>query len=252
MEGRVIAIGFVVWTVSWTLSEAQPTCAATSQAQGMLSVVLYPYVPQAREVFFTFEAAHPGVKVALVEHYTDTQSHEPRRLSDDYYEGGLLQAEADIHEIDTILLADMVQAGKITPLELPQRDFLPEARSAVQMDGQTWGVPHWACGNFVFYEQGDAAIEQATSWQELVSALQTGGGLLVDFTGTSTLGEWYLTSVTGLDGGPQAVLEWLWSPELAPPAVEALRSLLQLCPAGYCRSREMHDRPGYYARMFAR
>jgi len=58
--------------------------------------------------------------------------------------------------------------------------------------------------------------------------------------------------VSGLDGHPQAVLDRLRAPELATPAVEAIRSLLQLCPAGYCRSSDFHDRTGYYARLFAR
>ncbi len=256
MEEKQGLVGLVFRVLILVLSVTYTPCRAEVTEPEKLTVALYPYVPEARDLFFklesAFEETHPGINVDLVEKHPGQQSKKPVPLSEDYYKGGLLQIEADIYEIDTVLLGDMVQSGKISPLELPEREFLPEARSAVQFDGKTWGVPHWVCGNFLFYEKGDSAIEHANSWQELAAAFQSGGSLVVDFKGTSTLGEWYLTSLTSLDGDLKSVLEQLRSSELSKPAVEAMQTLLQLCPAGYCRSEDLHNRTGYYARMFAR
>src|SRR5262245_28389827 len=231
-------------------------CPAYARPREVLTVALYPYVPEARDLFSTlaaaFAATHPRVRVELVERSTEPRSRKERPLADDYYDGGLLRAEADVYEVDTVLLAEMVRAGKICPVNLPRRDFLPEARAAIRLDGKTWGVPHWACGNFLFYERGDAAIARARTWPELVAALQGGGTILADFTGATTLAEWYLTSLAAVDGDPAAVARRLRSPELFPPAVDALRSLLQFCPVALCRREGAHHQPGAYARLFAR
>lgn len=256
MIRRRILPALIAVVLNVVLTGALLPYSAPAQAQEVLSVALYPYVPEAPDLFAkleaAFEAMHPEVNVALVERYADPDSHQPRLLVDDYYDGGLLQVEADIYEIDTVLLADMVQAGKITPIDLPPRDFLPEARAAIQIDGETWGVPHWICGNFLFYKRGDAAIARAHTWQELVTALQTGGSVLADFTGVATLAEWYLLSLAAVDEDLTSVVQRLRSPELFPPAVAALRSLLQVCPADACRSQELHHQPGAYARLVAR
>src|SRR5262249_40167393 len=144
-----------------------------------------------------FEAAHPGVNLELVEYKPDMK---------EYYDGGLQEAEADIYEIDTVLLPEMIRAGKIAPLTLPSGDFLPEARQAVQFNGSTWAVPHWVCGNFVFYRVGDTTIENAKTWDELVAAFGKNTSWFVDLKGKSTLGEWYLTAIAGLNGDPASVV----------------------------------------------
>ncbi|MBI3825603.1 MAG: extracellular solute-binding protein [Candidatus Rokubacteria bacterium] len=218
-----------------------------AQSPETLRVALYPYVPKGRELFFkleaAFEAAHPGVNVELV---------ESKPLLEDYYKDGLLKADADIYEIDTVLLPDMIRAGKIAPLTLPNADFVPEARQAVQFNGSTWAVPHWICGNFLFYAKGDEAVKKAKTWEELVAAFGANTAWFVDLKGTSTLGEWYLTVIAGLDGDAASVLNRLQSSSLDPAAIQKLQALLGPCPAGYCRSRALHDRTGYYARQFAR
>jgi thiamine pyridinylase len=220
---------------------------AVAQQPETLRVALYPYVPNGRELFFkleaAFEATHPGVNVELV---------ESKALTDMYYDGGLLQVDADIYEIDTVLLPDMVRAGKIAPITLPNADFLPETRQAVQWNGRAWAVPHWTCGNFLFYRNGDTAIENAGTWEDLVAAFSVDSVWFVDLKGSSTLGEWYLTAVASLDGDSAGVLNRLQSPLLDSAVVQQLQALLGPCPVGYCRSRTFHDRVGFYARQFAR
>jgi thiamine pyridinylase len=232
----IIVVGFVA--LSGTV---------VAQAPETLRVALYPYVPKGRELFFkleaAFEAAHPGVNVELV---------ESKPLVEDYYKDGLLETDADIYEIDTVLLPDMIRKGKIAPLTLPNADFVPEARQAVQFNGSTWAVPHWICGNFLFYAKGDEAVKKAKTWEELVAAFGANTAWFVDLKGSSTLGEWYLTVIAGLDGDAASVAKRVQSPSLDPAAVHKLQVLLGPCPAGYCRNADLHYRTGYYARQFAR
>ena len=217
-----------------------------------LRVALYPFVPQAQALFQSleapFERAHPGVNVELVDEFTD-RGGQVHALADDYYRGGLEQTDADIYEIDTVLLADM--APRLQPAPPDRIALRPDFGAAVTVDGRTLGVPHWICGNFLFYRRDDAAIRDAQRWSDLGAALQ-GGGILSDLKGTSTLGEWYLTALASRDGTPQHVLDRLADPSLDGSAVKSLQDLLGLCPAGYCRSDAFHQRTGFYARLFAR
>src|SRR5215510_11465569 len=97
-------------------------CIAPLLAQGdsaTLRVAMYPFVPQFRDLFHTLESelerAHPGVNVELVDEYMDSKG-ELHFISDDYYRGALEQTDADIYEIDTVLLTDM--ASKLQPVTL--------------------------------------------------------------------------------------------------------------------------------------
>lgn len=221
-----------------------------------LRVALYPFVPTPRELFHkleaVFEAEHKGVNLELVER---TRTGEP--LADSYYSGGLAEVDADIYEIDTVLLPELVESGKLAELTLPfdANRLVPGTAEAVRYGGKTWAIPHWVCGNFLFYRRDDSAVEGAATWEDLRAALGPAGSLLLDLKGKSTLGEWYLTALAAADGDPARILNRLLQaphPPLDAGAVKILKSVLALCPAGYCRSDDFHYRPGFYARMFAR
>lgn len=211
-----------------------------------LKVALYPYVPGRHAVFALlareFQRANEGITLQLVE-------------PNDYYDKdeGLLSLSADVYEVDSILLGEMVKAKKISPISISLEGFPPNAIEAVTRDGQIFAVPHWMCGNFLFYRKGDEAIETAATWADLVKVLRARRqALMVDFVGSLTLGEWYLTLLSdriGLDAAQQAVLK---SDVPDPDIVEDLKLILTACPTGYCRSRDYHDAPGYYARRFMR
>jgi len=135
-----------------------------------LKVALYPYVPESRELFLefekVFEAKHPGVNLQLIESHQNSQLSKPISLAEDYYNGGLLKTQADVYEIDTVLLQAMIEAKKIQPIELPDRQFVPSSYKATTFDEKTWGTPHWVCGNFLFYKQDDLAIKNAANMNE--------------------------------------------------------------------------------------
>jgi ABC-type glycerol-3-phosphate transport system substrate-binding protein len=140
-----------------------------------------------------------------------------RFFTGDYYDRGLLDLDADVYEIDTILLSDMIP--KIAPLTLSLGDFSPQSVEAVTRNAAVYAVPHWMCGNFVFYRKGDVAIHDAKTWQALVGELRKRNrGLFVDFFGKSTLGEWYLTMLADRLGAAGAQAEVMKSDKPGAPA----------------------------------
>jgi len=167
--------------------------------------------------------------------------------------GGLAKVKADIYEIDTILLTDLADSGKIQPIELPFDDFATTAVDAVRRNGTIYAVPHWMCGNFLFYDNSDASVvavvEQATNWSTLISGLKAHDKkLLVDLFGRSTLGEWYLTAYSDIVGLAQAQIDVKATSQPDPRVVNALSELISVCSNGFCRNDDLHSRAGYYAR----
>jgi thiamine pyridinylase len=199
-----------------------------------------------------FECLHPGLNLELVE---ESNAVDDYYASDPDKKRGFVYVEADVYEVDTILLSDFVAAKKLSQIELPFDDFDEGARIAVSRDGKTYGVPHWLCGNFLFYRRGDAEIAEAKSWSEISEILsKRRQGLLVDFKGGLTLGEWYLTALSDAAGleAAQAAIVRQEQHEKHPEAIASLQKILDLCPIGYCRSEDLHDRSGFYARAFVR
>lgn len=200
-----------------------------------LRVVLYPFVPQSRELFFELEAAFEArhqVNVELVESYVDAKDGSTKSIVENYYKGGLEQSQADVYEIDTVLLDRLVEKKKIQPVSRLPRNYVAGAPEAVQYGGMTWAIPHWVCGNFLFYQKGDKALEEAKTWNDLAETFKTSAGLVFDMKGTSTLGEWYLTGLALHDGDPAKLLEKVQSVNLDQVALESLTMLLDRCPAG--------------------
>jgi len=211
-----------------------------------LRVLLYPFVPNRLALFQTIEASferdNPGVNLELV---------DDRDLLSTYYTGGLLKASADVYEVDTIMLADLANSSKIVPLDLPSVDFYKEAIKAVTRNNSIYAVPHWVCGNFLFFKKGDKEIEDAESWTELLRIIKNRNqSLFIDLKGKSTLGEWYLTVLSEIDGLEAAQKSILESDAPRPSVVSLLTTVLDVCPDGFCRNRDLHDRTGYYARAF--
>jgi thiamine pyridinylase len=219
-----------------------------------LRVALYPFTPDRLALFHkiesVFECENPGVNVVLI----STENAGDNYYSDDETKKqGFRFVDADVYEIDTILLSDFIALGKIAPVELPYNDFTREGIEAVTRDGKIFGVPRWLCGNFLFYHKSDMLIKNAQSWKELRDLLAARNqALLVDFKGKSTLGEWYLTALTSIVGVDAAQKQIDEGAPLNSDAVSSLHDILGACPLGYCRSRKLHDNVGFYARAFVR
>jgi thiamine pyridinylase len=238
IRAAVLLLGLLAGAV------APQTAVAASDAI-TLRVALYPYVPERYALFALlaqgFQRRNPGVTLDLVE-------VDPAK---DHYAGGLVAIDADIYEIDTILLDEVIAANKIAPLDLPLGGFAPESVAAVTRNGVVYALPHWLCGNFLFYRKDDAAVRDAATWDDLVRALnRRRESIFVDLFGHLTLGEWYITMLAEKSGLAAAQAEVLGSHAPDADAVAALETILAGCPTGYCRSEAMHERPGFYARAF--
>ncbi|MEB3317882.1 MAG: extracellular solute-binding protein [Cyanobacteriota bacterium] len=231
-----------------TLSITFLTAAAASAGEAVetLRVLLYPYVPHRLALFqkieHQFEKDHPGINLELVENDA---------IINGYYSGELQKASADVYEVDTVLLSDMIAAGKASVINITQAGFSKEAIQAVTRDNKAYGIPRWVCGNFLFYRKGDQALEKAKTWQDVTAILKSRNqSLLVDFKGKSTLGEWYFTALAQLKGVNPAQAEISSSAPLNQDVVNSLNGIVAACPDGYCRSNDLHDRTGFYARAF--
>ncbi|MDE1464143.1 extracellular solute-binding protein [Spartinivicinus poritis] len=219
---------------------------ASDSTTTKLRVALYPYVPNRLALFqkieAIFESRNPNINLELVDNSTWLW---------DYYSGGLQATKADVYEVDTILLSDLIEAGKIAEVKLPSAPFTKEAIEAVTRNGKVYGVPHWLCGNFLFYKKDDKEVKNASTWSELNNVLNSRNeSILVDFKGQSTLGEWYLTALSatyGLGKSQQIIMD---ANKLDQQGVDKLKQILKSCPPGYCRNDDLHDRAGYYSRAF--
>jgi thiamine pyridinylase len=210
-----------------------------------LRVALYPYVPGKYSVFTLlareFQRRNKGVTLELIEVPPDQE----------YYDGGLAALDAHVYEIDSILLSDML--AKLAPLKVSLAEFSPEAVEAVTRNGIIYAVPHWLCGNFLFYRKGNTAIRDAVTWTDLTKELARQNSLLlIDMFGRLTLGELYITMLADRVGVAAAEAAVMASDVPAPAVVADLNSILSACPTGFCRSKDLHDRTGYYARAFMR
>jgi thiamine pyridinylase len=221
-----------------------------------LRVVLYPYVPARAEYFYhvqrVFESRFPETRLKLVD------------LSGGYYDkadpNSLAATKADIYEIDSVYLYDFVTSKRIQelPAELRPKagEFLRNAEAGSQVGGKWYGVPHWVCGNFLFYKKSDVRLGSVSTLGDLEGIVggprKPGGGLFVDLKGKSTLGELYLDSEFDRHREWSRVEPHLARDSLDANVVRDLIRVLRLCERGYCRSQRYHENAGFYARQFAR
>jgi thiamine pyridinylase len=159
-------------------------CAAEdSTSKVLLRVNLFPYLPHDRSGFKEltarikqeFEKANPGVELQLT-----------LDLNNDFYNldnyKQWLRQDYDLVEPDTLFLTALVNADLIDPW--PEPDFatwLRPDKSAAQVDGKTYALPHWLCGYFIFTRNRHVA--DAQDIDSLVSALNAGDPTLAKIAG---------------------------------------------------------------------
>jgi len=185
----------------------------------------------------------------------DQNYYAPSAQPQDEYIGA---TNANIYELDSVFLRDFVDQRKIQPWPndalMPEKELLNTAAIGSEIDGTRYGVAHWVCGNFLFFNAQAPNFPQVSKLSDLESAIgphhMIGQGLAADFKGKSTLGEFYLETAFDHYGGWQAANPHLQA--LDPILVADLERLMRLCDSGYCRSDQYHKHdPAFYARLFA-
>jgi len=237
-----------------------PSRAAADNSNGAslrpLTVIMYPFVPQRAELFAqvedSFESAHGDIRVKILD------------LSSNYYDetkpNAITNTEADVLEVDSVFLDDLVSGGKIarlsSTLQSPAGTFLKPAEEISTRNASLYAVPHWVCSNFLFSLLGDEQLSSVKSLADLGLAFPASRaadhGLLIDMKGKSTLGELYLDTELDKEGSLEKAAAHLSVATFDPAAGENLRRVRGLCDADLCRDGTYHERPGFYARQFSR
>ena len=230
------------------------TSGAYAQERRELVVALYPFIPAKAELYWRlqgdFERRYPDVRLRFVD-------------APEYYSGQLeellAKGQVDVAEVDTVFLHDFKSKNLITPFAgATLGEFLGVARSAATIDGIVWGIPHWVCGNFLFFRKDDpenGGFVKATTLDALEGIIGRAAdyrqGLLTDLKGSSSLGEKYLDAVVDRYQTPEKALQHAHPDTIEQTAVTSLARLFRMCPGGLCDSVKHHDYSGYYARQFA-
>jgi thiamine pyridinylase len=256
----------IVSSSAWTIAAAAFLIAITAIGKGAensphrpLRVALYPFVPQKAELLLKvlqdYRQSHPEIDLQLID------------LDGDYYRDALRKAltagsqnaPVDVAEVDTIFLQDFVDDHLIE--ELPQGEignvgtYVPLAASAVVLNGRLYGIPHWICGDFLFFRKDDAAALQL-SQSKTLKDLETIFGhvsseadaLMADLSGKSTLGEMYLHALVDEYHTPEEALKHIQPTDDS--AVESIKRLLVLCPGSLDHAIKFHIFGQFYARQF--
>jgi thiamine pyridinylase len=218
-------------------------------------VALYPLVPDREGVFKRvagrFRDRRPAVELVDV------------NLSDNYYDSdaknSIMQTDADVLEIDSVFLEDIVAAQRIQPLPASVRvdvkDFSAVVRDVGLRGSDRLGLPHWLCSNFLYTTE--ALAPNLKTWsgtkQTLGASVSSGQGLLIDLMGKSTLGELYFDATFDALNDLVKVRVAAADPtKRFEQAFQAIADAQSLCGADFCRVKSYHNEVGAYARLFAR
>jgi thiamine pyridinylase len=201
-----------------------------------------------------FEASHPDVELGFID--LDQNYYALGTQPQDEYIG---VTKANVYELDSVFLRDFVDQKKIQTWPndalLPEKELLKNAAIDSEVDGIRYGVAHWVCGNFLFFNAQELNFSKVRKLSDLESAIgphhAIGQRLATDLKGKSTLGELYLETAFDHYGNWQAAKPHLQA--RAPILATDLERLVRLCDSGYCRSDQYHrHEPTIYARLFAR
>lgn len=255
MKWSQSVLAFAVFLFSVQLTACTTLTHEEHSQRRALKVILYPFVPAKNSLFYAieqeFEKAHPLIDLQYVD------------LAGNYYDtnkaNAITNTEADVYELDSVFLVDLVKGERLQPL--PDRlkpangQFVSVAEQASQYEGTWYGVPHWVCTNFLFFQKGDS-LQDAGSFADIERTIGShhdrGKGLLIDIKGKSTIGELYLDTLIDNFGSLEKSAPYLHKEKINQEAEATLGRAVSLCDRGYCRDDDYHDTPGFYARRFAR
>jgi len=179
-----------------------------NQAEDVLSVLLYPYIPTypfgdfstlLKKLVTEFQAQSPKISLNAVmsespEYDVYTYANFAKLLGKDGF---------DIVETDTMLLAYLVESGFILPIDAASTsNFWPAAIEAASYKDKLYGIPSWMCMEFLYAR--DPKIAEITSLFTLVDYLnnlpQDRTRLIGVFNGSWTIPPLYLNAYTALYG----------------------------------------------------
>ena len=205
-----------------------------------LKACLYPYIPDAdmyyKKIESLFEKQYPDIDLQI-------EIEDGRSGTIEYYHGGLYATQADVLEIDCIFLDSLIRKNSV--MAYPDQNFLKARTDTMNYDGIAYHdgtlyvLPHWICGNFLFYHKEDAAIRNATYLNELEKALGIDSkALTTDLSGGLTGGEMYADGLYDDKGNKADVGIALQQEKPDVTTVNNMRRLLHLTDTVYSLSSD--------------
>ncbi|MCP3102309.1 extracellular solute-binding protein [Myxococcus sp. K15C18031901] len=202
-----------------------------------LKAVLFPYIPDSGKDQFAglkqrleadFEAKHADIDLEVVFDFNlDVY---------DLDEGGALNTllgagdgAAQVVEVDTLVLGSLVSKGWVQPVRVDANAVHPAAAEAVQVSGESYGVPTYLCTNVVYSRSTN--IRSATDSTSLVRILDEAAPgkrpLATNLDGSWTLPSAYLDAWA--DTHPGSALASAVSLPLDTSVVEAFSAVVESC-----------------------
>jgi thiamine pyridinylase len=256
LKGRIMARKLVFFAllavtlgIGFRASAEERYCSDTNART--LRVEMYPYVPNVEGMAWRmkelFEAGCPGLNLQI------------QMNRDNYYatdNTGILAADADVYEVDSVFFDDFLKHRNPKP---PSQTVvvsagvpLPFAKQIASSNGVQFGIPHWVCTDFLVYRKDVPELGTITGPSDARRVFQSmGANLLMDLKGSSTLGELYLSILVAHYGSAEEALRHLDPDRPDDYATAVLRSFVEMEPAGFGRDRDYHLREGFYPRQFA-
>ncbi len=219
-----------------------------------LHVSLYPYIPNA-ESFYSkveklYESEYPEIDLILELNSWYYYDHEGK---------GIIESDADVFEIDAILLQDFIDRGKIQRLPddvIPiEQNYLPASKVAKIKD--VWfGHPHWACGNFLYIKNNDKEALITSNLTEIEGILSKfddiNNNIIIDLKGKSTIGEQYFDALIDEFGDYNLIKQYISTDNINQTVLNNMNRVIDLSYKDFGRNDDYHDNTGFYARQFAR
>nr|WP_238539782.1 extracellular solute-binding protein [Corallococcus macrosporus] len=202
-----------------------------------MKVVLFPYIPDAAGDGFAsleqrleadFEREHSDIDVDIV--------FDANLDLYDLDEGGTLNqllgqgpGAAQVVEIDTLILGDLVAKGWVQPVALEAGVAHPAAEQAVSISGQSYGVPTYLCSYVVYSNSPDlsSATDGASLVQVLTDVAPGVRPLSVNYNGSWTLPSSYLDAWA--DTNPTGALSQALSLPLDGTALDSFEDVVRSC-----------------------
>lgn len=250
---------FKACSVFWTLSLfffSFSLAAQSNTCRRQLKVSLYPYIPNPdnfyQKVETDFEKKYPDIDLIITQNAN-------------YYDEatGIINDQADVYEVDCILLKDFIDRSKIQKLNpwpymnSPVTDesyLLPAGRKILMETG--YAFPHWICGNFLLYKAGDTPLGNIKKLSDLENVIGKNpsmkNGLLIDMKGKLTIGELYADALMDKYNNLDSVRKYAYLPNLNIPTVNNLNRVVDLTYSNWGRVDSYHDKTGFYAKQFAK
>ncbi|MFP2958450.1 extracellular solute-binding protein [Myxococcus sp. 1LA] len=202
-----------------------------------LKVVLFPYIPDAAGDGFAslkqrleadFERDHSDIDVDIV--------FDANLDLYDLDEGGTLNqllgqgpGAAQVVEIDTLIMGDLVSKGWVQPVPLEAGVAHPAAEQAVSISGQSYGVPTYLCSYVIYSRSPD--LSSATDGASLVQILSEAAPgvrpLATNYSGSWTLPSSYLDAWA--DTNPTGALSQALALPLDAPTLDSFEDVVKSC-----------------------